>query len=378
MKYGCGSQIIRENLSNHYLNEQHQSALVASVRDVKLNIDQFKNGHTTLSISASASSLTTVKQEPTHMMEVETVSSSALSVEMSDLHQELQKCHETLLIFDQGVQTLSSDVTRLDSEAQRHQQLIQSAFNEIQQLKLSVDEKDTFLVGIAANKEILEQELTNIQEKIQNIESVSYDGTQTWKITNVSNKTADAQSERCTSIYSPPFYSSPAGYKMRARLYLHGDGNARRTHISLFFVLMKGDYDAVLKWPFNHIVTFCLFDQSGQNRHVIDSFLTDTKSNSFQRPRSEMNIASGIPKFCAVSMIQPDNNNYVRDDTMFIKIMVDFANLSKMLPFAFNLNPGLPLHIQQLLIKQEWEKRQPTADAASAMTSSVITPTSCD
>ncbi|CAF4939818.1 unnamed protein product, partial [Rotaria sp. Silwood1] len=49
----------------------------------------------------------------------------------------------------------------------------------------------------------------------------------------------DAESERQTSIYSPPFYSSPTGYKMRARLYLNGDGNARRIHMSLFFVLMR-------------------------------------------------------------------------------------------------------------------------------------------
>ncbi|CAF1446164.1 unnamed protein product, partial [Rotaria sp. Silwood1] len=26
---------------------------------------------------------------------------------------------------------------------------------------------------------------------------------------------------------------------MRARLYMNGDGNARRTHMSLFFVLMR-------------------------------------------------------------------------------------------------------------------------------------------
>src|SRR5690349_23642973 len=83
---------------------------------------------------------------------------------------------------------------------------------------------------------------------------------------------ADAQSERQTSIYSPPFYSSPTGYKMRARLYLYGDGNARRTHMSLFFVLMRGPNDAILKFPFNYKVTFCLYDQTPQLRHIIDSF----------------------------------------------------------------------------------------------------------
>ena len=168
----------------------------------------------------------------------------------------------------------------------------------------------------------------------------------------------DAQSERQTSIYSPPFYSSPTGYKMRARLYLHGDGNARRTHMSLFFVLMRGENDAILKFPFNYKVTFCLYDQTPQLRHIIDSFRPDIKSNSFQRPRSEMNIASGIPKFFPLAMIQQEGNPYVRDDTMFIKVMVDFGDMPKtLLPYALSLNPGLPMHIQQTMIKQEAERR---------------------
>ncbi len=168
----------------------------------------------------------------------------------------------------------------------------------------------------------------------------------------------NAQSERQTSIYSRPFYSSPSGYKMRARLYLHGDGNARRTHMSLFFVLMRGPNDAILKFPFNYKVTFCLYDQTPQQRHIIDSFRPDIKSNSFQRPRSEMNIASGIPKFFPLAMIQQEGNPYVRDDTMFIKVMVDFGDMPKtLLPYALSLNPGLPMHIQQTMIKQEVERR---------------------
>ncbi|CAF4313353.1 unnamed protein product, partial [Rotaria sordida] len=145
----------------------------------------------------------------------------------------------------------------------------------------------------------------------------------------------DVQSGRQTSIYSPPFYSSPTGYKMRARLYLNGDDIARRTHMSLFFLLMRGPYDAILKFPFNYKIIFCLYDQTPQERHIIDSFRPDTKSNSFQRPRSEMNIASGIPKFVPLTMIQQEGNPYVREDTMFIKVIINFLDIPKsLLPYA--------------------------------------------
>ena len=146
---------------------------------------------------------------------------------------------------------------------------------------------------------------------------------------------------------------------MRARLYLNGDGNARRTHLSLFFVLMRGRNDPILKFPFNYKVTFCLFDQTPQLRHVIDSFRPDIKSNTFRRPQSKMNTASGIPKFCPLPILEERNNPYVRDDTIFIKIMMDVGNMPKtLLPYAMSLNPGLPTAVQQNMITDEAVRRR--------------------
>jgi hypothetical protein len=153
---------------------------------------------------------------------------------------------------------------------------------------------------------------------------------------------------------------------MRARLYLNGDGNARRTHLSLFFVLMRSLNDPILKFPFNYKVTFCMYDQTPAQRHIIDSFRPDMRSNSFQRPRSEMNIASGIPKFFSLSTFQQEGNPYVCDDTMFIKIMVDFGDIPKtVLPYALALNPGLPTHVQQELIKEEVQRRNQQTSTTS-------------
>ncbi|CAF4532462.1 unnamed protein product, partial [Didymodactylos carnosus] len=247
----------------------------------------------------------------------------------------------------------------------------QTLSQELNKVKLSIAEKETSFAGLGSNQEILQQELASVKQKIADIESASFDGTLMWKVAHVSEKRADAQSERQTSICSALFYSSPTGYKMRARLYLNGDGNAKRTHMSLFFAIVKGEYDAVLKWPFNHKVTFCLYDQSGQNRHIIDSFRPDIKSNSFQRPRSEINTASGIPKFFPLSTLLENGSSYVRDDTMFIKISVDFDELPKMvLPFALNLNPGLPAYVQQQIVKQELQRRQ--GEAADTITTNPI------
>ncbi|CAF4463459.1 unnamed protein product [Rotaria sp. Silwood2] len=241
-----------------------------------------------------------------------------------------QEMYETIDILAGGIQTLNEDVQHLSTESLILQNGTDALNRGMAELKLSIEEEGIFLNGIKPNQEILHQDVASLKQ----------------------------QSERQTSIYSPPFYSSPTGYKMRARLYMNGDGNARRTHMSLFFVLMRGKHDAILKFPFNYKVTFCLYDQTPTQRHIIDSFRPDTRSSSFQRPRSEMNIASGIPKFFPLAMIQQEGNPYVRDDTMFIKIMVDFGDMPKiLLPYALSLNPGLPTNIQQNMIEQEAEKR---------------------
>lgn len=52
----------------------------------------------------------------------------------------------------------------------------------------------------------------------------------------------------------PAFYTSKYGYKMCLRIYLNGDGTGRGSHLSLFFVVMRGQSDALLKWPFNQKV----------------------------------------------------------------------------------------------------------------------------
>ncbi len=68
---------------------------------------------------------------------------------------------------------------------------------------------------------------------------------------------------------------------MCARLYLNGDGIGKGTHLSLYFVVMKGNYDALLTWPFRQKVTFLLMDQNN-NEDITDAFIPDLDSSSFR------------------------------------------------------------------------------------------------
>ncbi|CAF0854510.1 unnamed protein product [Rotaria sordida] len=329
--FGCNEQIIRAEMEDHYLTEQHQHAIMKVVRQMLLQLSG--------------------RQVDNDLSQITTARTSNPGTA------QLQELFEMLNILSGVIETLNNNRERLSSESLQFQVTIPTLTEELSKVKLSIEESNAFLEGVKHNQDILNQDLASLQEKINDFQYVSYDGTLVWKITNFQEKMIDAQSERQTSIYSPPFYSSPIGYKMRARLFLTGDGDARRTHMSLFFVLMRGLNDPILKFPFNYKVTFCLYDHTSAQRHIIDSFRPNIRSSSFQRPRSDMNIASGIPKFFPLEIIQQEGNPYVRDDILFIKIMVDFEGTHQtLLPYSLSLNPGLPTHVQQAMIKQEAER----------------------
>lgn len=74
-------------------------------------------------------------------------------------------------------------------------------------------------------------------------------------------------------------------------------------------------------------VTLTLIDFN-RREHVSDAFRPDPSSTSFRLPVSSMNIASGCPLFCPLKKLDDGGTSlFIKDDTMFIKIAVDIADL---------------------------------------------------
>jgi hypothetical protein len=324
--FGCLNDIPSDNLQEHYSSQIHQECLMKAI---DLYVRQ-------LHIGSNTNNSTVLNNE-----------------------KNLPELMDSLNILAEGVSCLHDDNVQMHNTVSELHRNVLEQQKQIELSKSSIEESNQFIHAAQMNTTMLQTEMQTVKQMMMDLSSQSSnDGSCIWKITNVAQKISDAIAERQTSIYSPPFYSSPTGYKMCMRLYINGDGQARRTHLSLFFVILRGDYDAILQWPFPFKITFCLYDQTNNQRHVIDSFRPDVKSNSFQRPRSNMNIASGIPKFCPLTVIQQDNNPYVRDDCMFIRCFVDFASTPKtMIPYICNLNPGFPTAVNRTMYQAEIERR---------------------
>ena len=212
-----------------------------------------------------------------------------------------------ITMIEQQIAALKSDTAHLQSEVTtKLQPLIDS------------------VVRVETTIQQLQEGFGEMALMVQTLQATSYSGTFIWKIPEVQRRRGEARSGRTVSLYSAPFYTGRHGYKMCLRLYMDGDGSGRGTHLSFFLTLMRGEYDALLTWPFRQTVTLTLLDQDRQ-KDIFQSFRPDPSSSSFQRPINEMNVASGCPKFAPLSIL--DNPSYIKDDTMFLKCRVDTAGI---------------------------------------------------
>ncbi|XP_052224425.1 TNF receptor-associated factor 2-like isoform X2 [Dreissena polymorpha] len=204
---------------------------------------------------------------------------------------------------------------------------IEKLENHRRNMKDVVDSSAQRINALEQTLRVRESKIIELEQKLMdNNPLVSYNGVFIWKFTDFLRKQQEAQQGRNVSHYSTPFFTSRFGYKMCARLYPNGDGMGKGTHLSVFFVVMKGEYDALQEWPFKQRVTFCLLNQE-RGSHVVDSFRPDPTSSSFRRPQNNMNIASGCPLFVRLDALVSPGNGLLKDDTVFLKIIVDSTDI---------------------------------------------------
>ena len=142
--------------------------------------------------------------------------------------------------------------------------------------------------------------------------TISYDGILSWKIFEFQRRFREAVDGKTLSIYSTPFYTARYGYKLCAGASLNGDGMA------LFFIVMRGEHDGSLEWPFQETITIKLLDEE-KTCQALQTFRPDPNSSSVQQPMSYMNIAFGCPMFCPIHLLR---SRCVHDDSISIEITV--------------------------------------------------------
>ncbi|XP_065917336.1 TNF receptor-associated factor 3-like isoform X2 [Dysidea avara] len=234
--------------------------------------------------------------------------------------------------IQQKVEMLENKTKQLESLQLQQQQTVaikKSAYGEVvqcekppsselvKQVEDKVLEVERMVNAIAAYQSELELQL-------QASLATTYNGIFLWRIPEVRRRIRDARIGGITSIYSPPFYTGRNGYKMCIRVYLNGVGTGKGTHLSIFFVLMRGEHDTLLYWPFEHQVELILVDQD-HKKHLVQTFKPNVQSSNFKRPVNDICGTSGSFEFAELSIL--DNPSYIKEDVMYIKAIVDTSKI---------------------------------------------------
>ena len=172
-----------------------------------------------------------------------------------------------------------------------------------------------------------QEELEETKKKVNALENrlMQFPGIYTWKISGFSEALVQSKSGKLAIIRSDPFYDH--GYKFRLSLYPNGRSSGENSHLSITFILMKGEYDALLSWPFRKKVTYTLIDQQedpNDRSNVIYSFTADPikYKDSFSKPVTDEN-AKGFGLFTFMPQCDVKKRRYIVDDTMFIQVQID-------------------------------------------------------
>ena len=158
-----------------------------------------------------------------------------------------------------------------------------------------------------------------------------------WKIKPFSECFRQAKEGVKEMIESDPFYTGRYGYKLKVFAYPYYTGYflPHAPQLSIGIVLMEGEYDNILTWPFSKKITFTVIDQNkdlkerknhvvylSQGRHKVSYVAKPVCSLFSERPGEKMMTVEGkIPQFISQETLQ--RRPFIVNDTLFIQVDIE-------------------------------------------------------
>ncbi|XP_078350825.1 uncharacterized protein LOC144635612 [Oculina patagonica] len=147
-----------------------------------------------------------------------------------------------------------------------------------------------------------------------------------WKIPNFQAVYDRAVTGEQEVIFSDPFYLSKFGYKLKIKMRPNGGASNPQLNkklkgkfLSLCIIVVPGDYDWMLPWPFSEEVLVTLIDQDPR-QHLRENIskVINFKKDHVSRPLKEDYVGLGIGSFVSQNVLQ--TGSYLINNTMFIMV----------------------------------------------------------
>jgi len=143
----------------------------------------------------------------------------------------------------------------------------------------------------------------------------------TWIIPEFTLKLALARSSdsEVSSFRCKPFYLFKRGYLLSLKIYPNGDGIGKGTHLSVYFMILKGKYDDILPWPFAENVMIRIMpgiDKWSDGRG--ETFKPNITERFYQKPTSHITPTGvGTPTLIEINTVL---SKFMKDDTVYIQV----------------------------------------------------------
>lgn len=190
-------------------------------------------------------------------------------------------------------------------------------------MRLHLDLACVKLTNAEAKLNDTEQKLEATRKVVEKLDTRIF----IWRINNFSVILKQATVSEEMFIDSNPFYTDRTesyGYKLKVRIYPYGNCLLSKQNLMVYIVVMKGEYDAILPWPFRRKVKFSLIvqEENPNERMNITILLipeNERKAKAFARPVKEENaefLCLALPLWTLHS------RRCLVDDTLFLKVEV--------------------------------------------------------
>ena len=175
------------------------------------------------------------------------------------------------------------------------------------------------------SKEHMRLLLKNVDELKAQLQRRPYESCKfMWKIENWSKtlQTAKMEKGECMYVNSSSFYTGYPGYQLCMVVHPNGNGIGIGTHVGVYLVIMKGDFDHQLHWPFSYSYRLTVIDQQPDGKNVSE-LVNPTKEGPdskecFERKTKKTLKAWGFHKFISHLDLTNQTRAYIRDDSLLV------------------------------------------------------------
>ena len=338
----CGKRIERSSLDEHKrvcpLSKFNcpfsivGCAVEVLNKDLKLHLEQSLADHLGMVNKQSKAVTSAVKQAKQTMTSGHNKKMKAIDDEISSLVKEITAAEEKAKSLSKLLTDLEGEILYIEAEGKTSKEAFEAdiAAKELRangltqqtnslQLRLKVKKLGPAVPRYPA--------YPVVPRPTQPMSSHVFVAPVTFQIPNFTERVANDE-----LWFSPPFFTHRGGYKFCLRVYCNGDAQGRSKWLSVYAVMIRGENDHKLHWPFSGKLTVKVSNQLKNSHHQVKTITLDhtTDPNCEARKRITKGYFAenyyGYWNFMTKSVLFPSSLTlfpefrYVVDDRLEISI----------------------------------------------------------